>query len=147
MGWKLNLWARFRDGDRAYTILRNLLRPIHDRGSMGGGGMYPNLFDAHPPFQIDGDFGATVGIAEMLLPSHDSEIVLLPALPQSWPEGRVTGLRARGGFEVDLEWKGGRLVSVRLLSRLGRPAVLRYGSATKEVRVAKGERYEWDGSK
>jgi alpha-L-fucosidase 2 len=129
LAWRISLWARLGDGDRAHKLVQQLFR----------GNIYPNMFDACPPFQIDGNFGATAGIAEMLLQSHTGEIELLPALPRAWPAGKITGLRARGGFEVDIDWSNGQLTQAAILSKLGKPCVVRYGDERLRFETKAGE--------
>ncbi len=140
LAWKINFWARFRDGNHAWNMVQMLLRPTGQTGTkMTGGGSYPNLFDAHPPFQIDGNFGGASGIVEMLMQSHLNAIDILPALPDAIPNGHIRGVRARGGFDLDFEWKDGQLVRLKVLSTAGYPLTIRYGNKKFNVTTKKGE--------
>lgn len=137
LAWKINLWARLFDGDHAYKLLRNLLKVVEEQQEnySNGGGSYPNLFCAHPPFQIDGNFGSLAGMTEMLVQSHAGELHLLPALPQAWSNGEARGLCARGGFEVGIQWERGSLSSATIKSKLGNKCVLRTHCPVKVAKV------------
>ena len=144
LAWKINYWARFRDGEHAYTMIRKLFNPVYEAGQkMSGGGSYPNLFDAHPPFQIDGNFGGAAGILETMAQSHLDEIHLLPALPKALPTGHIAGLCARGGFEIDMDWKDGKLEGLTIRSKAGNKCTLRYGDKVVSVNTAKGKTYHF----
>jgi alpha-L-fucosidase 2 len=139
LAYKVALWARLRDGDRAEKLIRMALNPVTDLSIRydGGGGVYPNLFDACPPFQIDSNFGVTAAIAEMLVQSHENEIELLPAMPKRWAEGAVKGLRARGGIEVDLSWAKGNITLIKLRSTEAGTVAVRHGQTTTRLKLKK----------
>jgi alpha-L-fucosidase 2 len=152
LAWKINFWARFKDGNHAWKMVQMLLRPQGQSsgqatgGGSSGGGSYPNLFDAHPPFQIDGNFGGAAGIVEMLLQSHLGEIDILPALPEGIPNGYIKGIRARGGFELEYSWSEGELQSVKVISNAGYPLSINYRDKSFTSPTKKGEVLHFDGN-
>jgi alpha-L-fucosidase 2 len=137
IGWKVNLWARLLDGDHAYKIISNMLTLAG--GNNPEGRTYPNMFTAHPPFQIDGNFGLTAGVAEMLVQSHDGAVHLLPALPGAWKTGSVSGIVARGGFEIAMKWQDGELTEAAVLSKHGGNLRLRSYVPLQAVGLKKAE--------
>ena len=141
LGWKINFWARFKDGDHAFKMIQMLMSP-----ATNGAGSYPNLFDAHPPFQIDGNFGGAAGIGEMLLQSHTKYIDILPALPVALANGEVKGICARGGFIMDIVWKEGKLQHLNVLSKTGNDLQLRYNDKVVKIKTAANGIYKFDGS-
>ncbi|MBE5318763.1 glycoside hydrolase N-terminal domain-containing protein [Pedobacter sp. MR2016-19] len=140
LAWKINFWARFRDGDHAMKLIKMLMKPAHN-----GAGSYLNLFDAHPPFQIDGNFGGAAGIAEMILQSHQGYLDILPALPTAIPNGEIKGLQARGGFELDLTWKNGLLTSLTIKSKTGENCKVHYKNNNISFETKMGETYKLNG--
>lgn len=141
LAWKINCWARFKDGDHVYRLIQMLLSP-----TKGSAGSYNNLFDAHPPFQIDGNFGGAAGIGEMLLQSHTKYVDILPALPSALPEGEVKGICARGGFVLDIKWKDGKLQHLTVTSKAGMPLTLRYNGKVVKMATIKNGRYNFNES-
>jgi alpha-L-fucosidase 2 len=145
-GWRINLWARLRDGNHAYKMYRELLRYVDPDGVKNsthrGGGTYPNLFDEHPPFQIDGNFGGSAAVAEMLVQSTENEIYLLPACPDEWSEGSVKGICTRGGFIVSMEWKEEAVKKLSVFARETGKTTLHYGEETKAISLKKGQTLE-----
>jgi alpha-L-fucosidase 2 len=144
LAWKVNFWARLKDGDRAYKLFKRLLRPTGDKGTnmADGGGSYSNLLCAHPPFQLDGNMGGCAGIAELLLQTHTGTIELLPALPGEWENGYVKGLKARGGFEVNMEWKNGQLTGCQILGKKGTAGRYKYGTSFNEFTIPENGIFE-----
>jgi alpha-L-fucosidase 2 len=147
LAWKINFWARFLDGNHAYNMVKLLFRPVQIDNVVytGGGGSYANLFDAHPPFQIDGNFGAPAGMIEMLVQSQLNEISVLPALPDAMPAGKISGVCARGGFELAFSWNNGKLEKLQVLSKAGQKCNLRYGEKLLAFDTQKGKTYSFDG--
>ncbi|WP_430972645.1 glycoside hydrolase family 95 protein [Sunxiuqinia rutila] len=147
LAWKINFWARFLDGNHAYDMVKLLFRPVDIDGVAysGGGGSYANLFDAHPPFQIDGNFGAPAGMIELLVQSHLDEISILPALPDALPEGSISGVCARGGFELAFSWRKGKLEKLEVWSKAGKPCKLKSGELEVELQTDVGQKYTFDG--
>lgn len=144
LAWKINLWARFLNGNHAEKMIQMLLSSAIDPSRESSGGCYPNLFDAHPPFQIDGNFGGAAGMVEMLMQSHEGYIDILPALPKAWPNGSIKGLRARGGFILDFEWKEGKLTSLKVKSTAGDALHLKYGEKELTQDTEAGKTYQFD---
>jgi alpha-L-fucosidase 2 len=144
MGWKVNLWARLKDGDRAMKLVKNQLTCVQPAGKINyseGGGTYPNMFDAHPPFQIDGNYGVCAGICQMFLQCENGEIEILPALPSEMKEGYIKGLLAKGNITVDIEWKNNKLSKLKLVTPIKQTAIIVIEGEAREIELLPNEEY------